>query len=326
MTEYPRPTVVISRCIEFEHVRYDGQIVRSPFVRQLLPFIESITVCPEIGIGLGVPRETLRLVKVQEGTRLAQPSTGKDFKEDMTRFSEEFLGSLEVVDGFILKSRSPSSAFRDAKIYAGEINAPRIGKGPGVFGEAVLDRFSHLALEDEGRLRNGRIREHFLRKIYTLTRFREAKETLKLSELINFHTENKLLLKAYNQKELRMLGRIVANHEKHSIEEVYDNYAEHLYLALRRGPRCPSIINVLINSMGYFSELAKEEKKMFLDYLEKYRQGKLPLVSPMSIMVSWITRFHDEYLGSQTFFNPYPEELMTIEAVLEACDAKDYWI
>ncbi|NIU84870.1 MAG: DUF1722 domain-containing protein, partial [Candidatus Korarchaeota archaeon] len=74
-------------------------------------------------------------------------------------FSEEFLGSLEVVDGFILKSRSPSSAFRDAKIYAGERNAPRIGKGPGVFGEAVLDRFSHLALEDEGRLRNGRIRE-----------------------------------------------------------------------------------------------------------------------------------------------------------------------
>jgi len=326
LIEYPKPTVVISSCIEFEHVRYDGQIIRSPFVKQLLPFIEPITVCPEIGIGLGVPRETLRLVKVKDVTRLAQPSTGKDFKEDMTRFSEEFLGSLEVVDGFILKSRSPSSAFRDAKIYAGERNAPRIGKGPGVFGEAVLDRFSHLALEDEGRLRNGRIREHFLRKLYTLTRFREAKETLKLGELISFHTENKLLLKAYNQKELRMLGRIVANHEKLSIEEVYDNYAEHLYLALRRGPRCPSIINVLTNSMGYLSELAMEEKNMFLDYLEKYRKGKLPLVSPMSIMVSWITRFHEEYLGNQTFFNPYPEELMTIEAVLEACDAKDYWI
>jgi len=324
--EFPKPTVVISRCIEFDAVRYDGQIIRSPFVKQLIPHIEYKLVCPEVEIGLGVPRETLRLVKRHGEIRLVQPSTGRDLTSKMKSFANYLLDSVGEVDGFIMKSRSPSSGLRDAKIYAAVSDAPTIGRGPGIFGQAVLERFSHLAVEDEGRLRNGRIREHFLRKLFTIARFRAARISLDINALIRFHTENKLLLKAYNQKELKIMGKIIANQEGKPLQEIIDEYAEHLYSALQRGPRCTSNINVLMNSMGYFSdELSKDEKKLFLGSLDKYRDGKLPLISPVSIMKSWIARFDETYLKRQTFFNPYPEQLMTIEALIEACGERDYW-
>ena len=323
---FPMPIVAISRCIEFDAVRYDGQIIRSPFVKQLIPHIEYTLVCPEVEIGLGVPRETLRRVKRREEIRLIQPSTGRDLTSKMKSFANHFLDSVGEVDGFIMKSRSPSSGLRDAKIYAAVSDAPTIGRGPGIFGQAVLERFSHLAVEDEGRLRNGRIREHFLRKLFTIARFRATRISLDVNALIRFHTENKLLLKAYSQKELRMMGKIIANKERKPIKEIIDEYAEHLYSALKRGPRCTSNINVLMNSMGYFSdELSRGEKKLFLDSLDKYREGKLPLISSVSVMKSWIARFDESYLKRQTFFNSPPEELMTIEALIEACGERDYW-
>lgn len=248
----PEPVVVISKCIEFDNVRYDGQIISSSFVKQILPFIKAIPVCPEVEIGLGVPRHTLRLVKKEESTRLVQPSTEKDLTDKMNDFAEKFLDSIEDVDGFILKGRSPSSAMKDANIYADIKNAPRIGRGPGIFGGAVLERFSHLAVEDEGRLRNGRIREHFLRKLFTLARFRNVKEKGEVKDLIGFHTNNKLLLKAYNQEELRKMGRIVANQDKYPLEKVFNEYEGHLYSSLEKGPACTPYINVLMELYGVF--------------------------------------------------------------------------
>jgi uncharacterized protein YbgA (DUF1722 family) len=84
---------------------------------------------------------------------------------------------------------------------------------------------------------------------------------------------------------MRELGRIVANQEGLSIDELYENYLEVLYLALRRAPRCNSYVNVLMNSLGYFSKiLSSEEKKFFLEQLERYRDGKIPLVVPVDII------------------------------------------
>jgi uncharacterized protein YbgA (DUF1722 family)/uncharacterized protein YbbK (DUF523 family) len=324
--EVVRPKVVISRCIEYESVRWNAQIIRSEFVEALIPHIEAITVCPEVGIGLGVPRETLRLVKIGDEARLLQPRTEEDYTERILEFIDEFLSDLPEVDGYILKSRSPTSGLRGVKIYPSIGKVPHIERGSGIFGGVVRERFGHLALEDEGRLRNGRIREHFLRKLYTLARFREARSRGTFQSLLSFHTENKLLLKAYREKNVREMGRIVANKEQLPPASLFDAYGSLLYSALRRPPRCGTYVNVLMNSLGYFSKkITGGENQFFLDSLNKYRDGKIPLIVPVDIMRSWIVRFDEEYLAQQSFFNPYPNELLDVNSIVKACGGRDYW-
>jgi uncharacterized protein YbbK (DUF523 family) len=176
------------------------------FVNSLKPFVTYITVCPEIEIGLGVPRETLRLVSDKNQIELLQPSTGKNYTEDMMNFSEEFFSSLQEVDGFILKGRSPSCGMKDVKIYLGKEKTTGSTKGSGLFGEAVLNKFSHLAVEEEGRLTNFRIREHFLTKLFTTFSFRQVILSNCMSQLVKFQSDNKYLLMAYYQREQKSLG------------------------------------------------------------------------------------------------------------------------
>ncbi len=323
---FPKPKVVISRCIEFEPVRYNGQIISSEFVRGLLNHIEPIPICPEVEIGLGVPRDTLKLVKMKDGIHLVQPSTGSDLTEKMNIFSDTFFSTLGDVDGFILRSGSPSSGLTRVKVYSSTEKSPMIGYSSGLFAGKVKENYSHLAVEEDLRLKNGRIREHFLRKIYTLARFREIKGTKKFGTLVEYHTKNKIQLKAYNEKEMRILGRLVANTENKPLQEVLRDYETHLYSALKRAPTCSTYTNVLINSLGYFSDdITPGEKQFFLKQIQNYRDGRTPLIVPVDIMKSWIIRTNKEYLDNQTFFNPYPEELLDIASIIEACGDRDYW-
>lgn len=324
--EFARPIVVLSKCIEFDNCRYDGRIVSSDLVKKLTEHVQFITVCPEVEIGLGTPRKPLRLVSIGSKLRLLQPATDIDLTEKMQSFVASFLDSLPEVDGFLLKGRSPTSAFRDARVYSG-INpgAVVVGKGPGLFGSAVLREFPCLAVEDEGRLRNPRIKEHFLTKLFTLAAFRKIKEASAHNALVEFHSKNKLLFKAYNQKEARVLGDIVAKKEK-TTDQMIEDYQQHLCHVLRRPPRCGSNLNVMMHAMGYFSnKLSKEEKVFFLESLQKYKTGMLPLSVNISILQLWLKKFKESYLLKQTFFEPYPHELMDIETMTTYCNGKDYW-
>jgi uncharacterized protein YbgA (DUF1722 family)/uncharacterized protein YbbK (DUF523 family) len=327
LKEFAKPEVVLSKCIEFEKCRYDGRMISSDFVKKLISHVKFIPVCPEVEIGLGTPRNTLRIVSVNGELRLIQSATGLDVTEKMRSFADDFLNSLPEVDGFILKSRSPTSAFKDARIYSSvKKGSAVISKGSGLFGNAVLQRFAYLAIEDEGRLRNPRIKEHFLTKLFTLASFRKTKAADSFEKLVQFHSENKLLLKAYNQKETKALGRIVANRKSKPFDKVIGHYRQRLFKALKRPPRCRSNLNVMMNTMGYFSsELSKEEKTFFLDSLQKYKNGILPFSVNISILRLWIEKYKEDYLLKQTFFEPYPQELMDIDAMTVYCDGKDYW-
>ncbi len=134
-----------------------------------------------------------------------------------------------------------------------------------------------------------------------------------MKELVRFQTENKYLLMAYNQKELRILGRIVANHEKKPPEQVLGEYEGHLWNAFARSPKETSHINVLMHAMGHFSErLSSGEKSFFLNTLEEYRDERVPLSVPLNLLKSWAIRFQDDYLMHQSFIEPYPEGLVEI--------------
>ena len=313
MREFARPVVVSSMCLEFKACRWNGMVIPDPFIRKLKQFAEFRPVCPECEIGLGVPREPVRVVE-QDGKRyLMQSDTELDVTDKMVAFTKSHLDGVTDADGFILKGRSPSCGIGDVRIYPrlGKVGA--IGRGSGLFGGAVVERFPHLAIENEGRLNNFSIREHFLQRVFLFAAYRAVRAVGTMKALVQFHSENKLLLTAYSQKELKLLGRIVANHEKRPVKQVIDGYHAHLSPAVAKAPRSTSNINVLMHGMGYFSkQLSSQEKAFFLDSLEDYRAGKVPLSVPVALLRSWIVRFNEDYLMQQTFFEPYPVELVEI--------------
>ncbi|WP_297987288.1 DUF523 and DUF1722 domain-containing protein [Anoxybacillus sp.] len=313
MWYYAKPIVVVSECLGFSPCRYNGDQINDEVVHKLTPFVQFIPVCPEMRIGLGTPRETIRLVKDGESVRLVQPSTGTDMTERMNEFSASFLKQLPYVDGFILKGRSPSCGVKDVKIYSKEQKGPAAGKGSGLFAAHVVQMFAHKAVEEEGRLTNFVIREHFLTKLFTFALFREIKETNSHDRLVEFHAEHKYLFMAYHQQKLKQLGNIVANRNRLPIEEVFLQYEQTLYELFARRSRRNSNINVCQHMIGYFKhELSGDEKRYVHELLDKYRAGKLPLSSVTAVIRSWAIRYQNDYLLKQRYFQPYPETLLDV--------------
>jgi uncharacterized protein YbgA (DUF1722 family)/uncharacterized protein YbbK (DUF523 family) len=313
MRDFERPVIVVSKCIEFEPVRWDGQMISEPLVRDLKKYVDFIPVCPEMEIGLGVPRKPLRIVDTRSGRRLIQLETELDLTQRMSHFARAFVSSLKDVDGFIMKSRSPSSGIKDVKTYPSTGRVAASGRGAGFFGGAILEMFPNLAVEDEGRLNDFRIREVFLTRIFAHAELRRVIRSGKMKELVALHSRNKHLLMAYNQKEMRILGRIVANPDKANFHRVTSKYEEHFGLALARRPRRGSTINVLMHTLGYFKEdLSPTEKSHFLDLLGIYREGRLPLIALLTLVKSWALKYRVSYILEQALFEPFPEELVSM--------------
>ncbi|GAC1630962.1 MAG: DUF523 and DUF1722 domain-containing protein [Candidatus Acidiferrum sp.] len=255
----------------------------------------------------------VRLVQVGSERRLLQPGTEVDATGGMRKFIKDFLQNAGTVDGFLLKSRSPSCGISDVKLYATTERAAAIGKGAGMFGEAILKNFPNAAIEDEGRLRNFNLREHFLVKIFTLARYRQSIFKRSASALMDFHASHKLILMAYHQQAMREMGRLLANPEKQSWEKTEAAYRDELHAALARPARHTSHCNVLEHALGYVSDgLSASERRHFLATLERYRRGRLPLSSVLTIVRSWIARFQQSYLAQQHYFEPFPEDLIEL--------------
>lgn len=314
MNHFAKPRIFISRCIEFDHCRYNGQIISSPIVRKLKEHVDVVHHCPEEEIGLGTPRKSLRLVDKNRDNNfsLVQSETESDCTGAMQKYADELLSELVPLHGFILKNRSPSCGATGVKVY------PRLGKVPamhtrgvGIFAQKVRAQFPNLALEDEGRLTNLRIREHFFTKIFLYAQFDDL--PVKMSALVNFHSHNKYLFMAYNQHFLKKAGQVVANHNKLPVAEVFEQYRYYLHHIMRRRARFTSHINVLMHLLGYFShDISSQERQYFLQQLELYKEDKITLIGVTNIIKSWIARFNQNYLANQTYFNPYPLELVSL--------------
>ena len=278
-----RPRLVVSRCLGFAACRWNGLMISSPEVSALARYVEFVDVCPEVETGLSIPRDPVRIVAKNGAERLVQPATGRDITDEMTRFAVEWLARVGSVDGFVLKSRSPSCGMKDTKVYPSAAHAAPIGRTRGLFAAQVASRFPGVPLEDEGRLTNFRIREQFLTAVFTLADFRELqervlghgasrKEAARL--LTEFHARAKLLLMAQSGSQMRRLGRIAANPQGAQVEEVWSAYADGLLQAFERPAHPTNTINVLEHAMGYFkTQLLAREKRLFLEMLDAYRAG-----------------------------------------------------
>ena len=308
---YSRPRIVLSKCIEFDACRYDGQMINNKYVKLMKNHIDFLTVCPEVEIGMGIPRDTIHLVDNKGKAMLIQSATNKDYAPNMIDFSNEYLSNLNDIDGFILKSRSPSCGISSTKIYPKPTkNTSPLGSGPGLFTSKAIEYFPNHPKEEDKRLNDIFLREHFLTSIFTIAEFRNVSS---FRDLYNFQGKHKYLFMTYNQVKMRQMGKIAANFDEHPFEKVKANYLDLLYKLFLKRPRYLSNINTQMHIFGYFkNELSSEEKVYFLELLDKYREGIIPISGVNIVLKSWSLRIKNEYLINQSYFQPFPKELVIL--------------
>lgn len=308
-----KPILVISKCLGFEACRYNGGIENNVFIENLRNYVDFITVCPETDLGLPIPRDTLRIVQKDDKLKLVVSKTGQDVTEKLDEFAEEFLKNLEDVDGFIFKNKSPTCGVKDAKIYTAIDKGAAIRRGKGVFVQKITNKYPNIIIEDEGRLTNFKIKEHFLTRIFVLASFRDAKKNNNKEKLKNFHLKNTLLFLAYSQKYSKLLDSLIYNDDSFNSNMVFNEYEKYLYKLLERAPRYTSNINVLLKSLNNFKDdITQEEMQFIWNTIDKYKKGLVPFSVPLYLVKGYIIRFNLDYLSNQSFFMPYPEELIHV--------------
>ncbi|MCW7753340.1 DUF523 and DUF1722 domain-containing protein [Desulfobotulus sp. H1] len=311
MTQQPI-TLGISSCLLGNPVRYDGGHQRDPYlIHTLGQYVHYIPVCPEVECGMPVPRESLRLVGNPEYPRLITRKSGEDHTEQMQSWADKRLQELEkkTLCGFIFKSKSPSSGMERVKVYS-EKGGAATKNGVGIFARAFMKRFPLIPVEEDGRLHDPVLRENFIIRIFALTRWREARINMKMGDLVNFHTDNKLLILGHSPEHYREMGRLVAKGREMESNQLFADYEMLLLEALGRKSTRKKNTNVLQHMLGYFKRiLPAEERQEMLDLITRYHDGQLPLIVPVTLLAHHVRKYDVSYLARQSYLNPHPAEL-----------------
>ena len=299
----------ISACLLGQKVRFDGGHRLDRFLTETLGrYVQFVPVCPEVECGLGIPREAMRLVGDLQAPRLLTTRTRQDHTQQMLDWAAEKVKTLEGENlcGFIFKSNSPSSGMERVKVY-GEKGMPE-KKGVGLFARCFMAHFPLLPVEEEGRLHDPKLRETFIEQIFALKRWREiVAGPQSLGRLVDFHTQQKLLILSHSQHHYRLMGKLVAQGKTTPLDALYSQYEILLMEALRLKTSNKKNVNVLLHLLGYFKkQLSGDEKQELLELIEAYRKDHLPLIVPVTVINHYVRKYRQPYLSIQTYLSPHP--------------------
>ena len=302
----------ISACLLGEEVRFDGGHKRDQFLTTVLgPHVEFVPVCPEVEMGLGTPRETLRLVRHGRGLRMITTRTGIDHTDGMNRWASKRLAALQQEDlsGYVLKKDSPSCGMERVKTY-GDDGPQRNGRG--LFAAVLLDRFPLLPVEEEGRLSDPTLRENYIERVFAYRRLKDlfcGRWTT--GGVVAFHTAHKMSLLAHSTSAYTELGRLVARAAETPRAELRPAY-ESLFMRTLAIPATRARhTNVLQHMAGHFKKVLDDEARRELaETIDEYRRGMVPLVVPLTLIRHHVRRLKIFYLAGQVYLDPHPRELM----------------
>ena len=308
-----KPRLGISACLLGEKVRYDGAHKRDHFLTDNFGcFVEWFPVCPEVEIGMGVPRETVRLVGEPGDPKMIAEHSGTDWTDAMRRFAAVRVRDLAELklSGYVFKKNSPSCGMERVRVYSSQDMPARRGRG--LFASAVMARFSLMPVEEEGRLNDPALRENFIERVFAYHRWQEALAGSKSAgALVEFHTRHKFLLLAHSERAYRRLGRLVADVKKNSLGTAYEEYGRVFMEALAIRASVKKHANVLDHMMGYFSDdLSAAERHELLDLIGDYRKQLVPLIAPITLIQHYVRKYQVTYLNQQIYLAPGPKELM----------------
>ena len=303
----------ISRCLLGDEVRFDGGHKLDSFLADTLSrYVEWVPVCPEIEVGLGTPREAMRLVGDVGSTRLVTITTGVDHTQAMEHFSRRRVRELETLDlsGYVFKKDSPSCGLERVRIYNQHGMPTRTGTG--LFARAFTEHFPLLPVEEEGRLNDPILRENFIERVFCYRRWRDLLRTrLTRKALIDFHTRHNYLLLAHSREYYQALGRMVASAKRYSPLELAARYGTQFMAALRVKATVRKHINVLNHLIGSFTHrLTPVEKDELRSIIDDYHKGLTPLIVPLTLVKHYVRSFAITYLENQVYLSPHPKELM----------------
>ena len=303
----------ISACLLGEEVRFDGSHKRDGFIVSTLgDFFTWVPVCPEVEVGMGVPRESLRLVRQDGEVRMVAPKSGTDHTESMNEYATQRSAELEQADlsGFLLKRASPSCGMERVRVYT-DAGMPE-KNGRGLFARALMERFPLLPVEEEGRLHDPRLRENFLDRVFGYHRIQGLfRSRWTGGDLVRFHTQEKYLLLSHDARGYEALGRLVARQKSASRNELENAYREGYMRTLSVPATRKKHVNVLQHMAGYFKKrLDDQERRAVHSSIEDYHGGLVPLVVPITLIKHYVSLRDVEYLKGQHYLAPHPRELL----------------
>ncbi|TKB57377.1 YbgA family protein [Ferrimonas aestuarii] len=299
----------ISACLLGEKVRFDGGHKQQRFCTdELSKYVEYTPICPEVAVGLGTPRPTIRLVN--DGEIKVQTS---DYKQDHTKalreFSNQITPKLGHLSGYIVCAKSPTCGMERVSVYkAGTNNATR--EGIGVFTQRLMEVHPNLPIEENGRLNDHNLRENFVTRIFAYHQWHQLMEAgVTKDALFNYHGKHKYLLMAHCPQRYRELGSLLGS-STDPIEQIAEQYISGFMGALKQHATRKAHSNVLQHIQGYLKkQLSSDERQSMANCIDSYRVGKLPLLAPIALLKHYLTLYPNDYLLKQVYLNPHPEEM-----------------
>jgi uncharacterized protein YbgA (DUF1722 family)/uncharacterized protein YbbK (DUF523 family) len=303
----------ISSCLLGDEVRFDGGHKRDAFLTDVLgPQVEWVSVCPEVDVGMGTPREPLRLLRDGEAVRMMTVRTGVDYTESMNTWARQRVEELarENLAGYVLKSKSPSCGMERVTVF--DANGTAAPAGRGLFADVLLQRFPALPVEEEGRLDDPVLRENFIERVFAYRRLQDLfGGDWTPRALVAFHTRHKMALLAHSTVGYRRLGRVVAGAASRPRNEVAEDYQREFMSTLSILATPKKHANVLMHMAGHLKGcLDGRSKQELLECVDEYRRGLVPLVVPVTLMRHHVRQHSIEYLAGQSYLDPHPRELM----------------
>lgn len=303
----------VSSCLLGQKVRFDAGHKRDAFLVDTFgQFVEWVPVCPEAELGLGIPREPIRLQRVGASTRLVGVRSGDDHTDAMNRWAARKVEALARadLDGYIFKKDSPSCGMERVKLY--DVQGAPARTGRGVFAAALMARLPVLPVEEEGRLSDPRLRENFVERVFAYRRLRDLfAGRWTPGQLVAFHTAHKLTLLAHSPDAYRALGRLVARVSTRPRAEVKAEYEEAFMRALATLATPRKHVNVLQHMLGYFRGVLDDASRTELAHaVADYQQGLVPLIVPITLVRHHVRHLGIDYLAGQVYLEPHPKELM----------------
>lgn len=302
--------VGISGCLLGEEVRFNGGHKLHSYIEKTLgEYFDFRSFCPEVDIGLGIPRRPIRLIQ-RDGEVVCVDIENYDL--DYTRQLRDSADAQKSwqagLCGFILKKDSPSCGMERVKVYTG---AQPLKDGVGIFAARLMENFPELPVEEEGRLGDAVLRENFIQRVYIMYRWRQLqREGLSVASLTEFHARHKLILMSHCQKTYRELGPLLASARKTTVDEIAQQYIRTLMPALKKRASRGDHVNVLQHVQGYLKDqLDADDKAELIESYERYRKGQLPLIVPITLLNHHFRRHPNAYISQSWYMHPYPSEM-----------------
>jgi len=302
----------ISACLAGEKVRFDSGHKKSNFcMEELAKHVEYKMYCPEVAVGLPIPRPTIRQVRTADTIKVCRPDGTGDVGPQLTEYGKKIATEQAGhLSGFVFCAKSPSCGMERVKIY-NEAGTGNTSEGIGFFAEQIMKNNPLLPCEENGRLNDVHLRENFVMRVFTLHNWQQlVKEPVTVHRLTQFHAQYKYLLMAHNYQAYRDLGHLLGTFVGDDVNALADEYILGLMTALKRPASRKNNSNTLMHLQGYFKkDLSKIEKEEMREAIEEYRQGLVPLYVPLTLLKHHLKVHPNEYLSKQIYFNPYPNEL-----------------